>query len=140
MRFSLLKLLVLTTAVAVYAAAVFALPWGIGLLVLASVLLITPALFVGGVLYSRGCWRPFWIGCGASGIGPTIIGYLLLTAVLFDISWSDLFDQGDGDQRLFLGVLAFCQLSPIAGGLVALTMHRIHERSRSIMPPSTNAD
>lgn len=140
MRFSLLKLLIITTAVSIYAAAVFALPWLLGLLVLGGITFIMPGMYAGGILYSRKYWKAFWVGCGVSGVVPTLVGYWYIMSMVFDIEWQDLIERGNEEQRLLLGILALLQLFPLLGGLAAVAMRRIYKASRSIMPPSYVAD
>lgn len=139
-RYSLLKLLALTTAVAIYVAAVFALPWMLSLLVLGCITFAQPAMYAAGILYSRKYWKAFWIGCTACGIAPALIANWYVLTMLVEFSLDELFTQGDDEKRLLLVVIAVFQVAPVLGGLTAVAMRRIYKSSRSFLPPSCAVD
>ena len=83
MQFSLRALLSFVTLLAVYLAVVFAIPSGVGYvcLMLATVALLP--VIVTGVVYDRGFWRTFWIGCAAAGVLPLLIMFVFGSGVIY---------------------------------------------------------
>jgi hypothetical protein len=70
MQFHIRTLLVVTFAVSVLCALVFASPPIVCIPVLCALLWIGPAIWINGIIYGRGVWRPFFIGGVITGLGP----------------------------------------------------------------------
>src|SRR5262245_4458743 len=72
MQFSIRALLILTTAVAGLAWTLFAPPQWVGLWALYFVYLMLPAAVLTGIIYHRGAWQAFFIGCAP---GTLLVAY-----------------------------------------------------------------
>jgi hypothetical protein len=70
MQFHLRTLLVVMFAVSVLCGLVFASPPIVCIPVLCALLWIGPAIWINGIIYGRGAWRPFFIGGVIVGLGP----------------------------------------------------------------------
>jgi hypothetical protein len=96
MQFHLRTLLVVMFAVSLLCGLVFASPPIVCLPVLCMLLWIGPAIWINGIIYGRGAWRPFFIGGVITGLGPhlgALYYSFMVIASLFDGgSISDLWD------------------------------------------------
>lgn len=91
MRYSLRGLFIVVTLAAVLCAVLFALPDGIGLIVLGlSTLSVTPAC-IAGVVYGRGKIRAFAIGCLTTGWWISFATFYYGIIVMFEGDWQELF-------------------------------------------------
>jgi hypothetical protein len=72
MQFRLRTLLAVITYLSVIFALVFAAPPIVAWPLLGLLLLVSPAVWIAGIVYGRGAWRAFFIGGTAAGIGPFI--------------------------------------------------------------------
>lgn len=89
MRFSLRSLFFLMAGVAVYCALLFAEPTWIGMVSMPILTLMILPVAVGGIVYTRGAWQAFWIGC-AAGIGLMILMLLTFSSgIFFSLSSGD---------------------------------------------------
>ena len=100
-----------------YCALLFAMPPAIrfGGLILVSVVLIP--VIVGGIVYARGAWRAFWIGC-ATGASP-MAWYFAIGAVAFIPVY-----QGQ-ESHEFRYMLAGCHLLTLVDGVVVVIVRWI---------------
>lgn len=122
MQFNIRFLLGLTAAVAVLCGIVFAAPTIVTIPVLIGLLWISPALWINGIVYGRGAWRPFFIGGTMSGLGPHVFAlyYTLMIAVqlLEGDGWTELL-EGDRLTNLHIAaVFVFPGVFALLGGLV----------------------
>ena len=134
MKFSMRSLILLLTAASIYVAIVFALPDYLSYLLLALGTLFTPAVVIGGLVYSRRNWRAFWCGYGATALMPLLY---------FGFVSSMMMGYGafDGEEaRTMCYVLAGIQLLPIFGGLATVAMRRIFKSQRGIAGACCVAD
>ncbi len=129
MRFTVRHLLITMAVSSVYLALMFALPGVLSACLLTLLSFLAPAIYMGGVIYSRRAWRAFWIGTMTCGMVPAIVSAYYGIAMVFE-DWRGLFD---GD-RAFCYILAACQLLPFLGGVAVVTMRRFYKPTRSIMP------
>lgn len=70
MQFRLRSLFILTAVASVLCGLIFAAPPIVALPIFCVILWVCPAFWITGMIYSRGAWRPFFIGGVMAGIGP----------------------------------------------------------------------
>jgi len=70
MQFHIRTLLIVMVAVSLLCGLVFAAPPVVCLPVLCMILWICPAVWLNGIVYGRGAWRPFFIGGFIAGVVP----------------------------------------------------------------------
>jgi hypothetical protein len=131
MQFRLRTLLAVITYLSVIFALVFAAPPVVAWPLLGLLLLVSPAVWIAGIVYGRGAWRAFFIGGTAAGIGPFVT--TSLTALIYGVDglspllrdWSDL-TANVGDRWTVIFVSCFLLSSgPIAmiGGLLGCLVY-----------------
>jgi len=95
MQFHIRTLLVVTFVVSVLCALVFASPPIVCIPVLCAMLWIGPAVWINGIIYGRGAWRPFFIGGVITGLGPHLAALYYSYMII-----ASLFDGGSIDELL----------------------------------------
>ena len=135
MQFSLRAFLIFVGLFSIYCGLTFALPVALSLLGLTLLTFLFPPVIVGGIIYSRGSTRAFWIGCAASGFIPLIVALYMGFTVTF-LAFSDLGDLDDGG-RWYCAGLAFCHLSVAVYGLIVIAMRWF---SGSVRPAKTEGE
>jgi len=86
MRYRLRTLLAVCTLAAVFCALFFAAPIYVELPVLALIVLIAPSVWICGVCFGKGAWRPFFLGGICAGWFPhLILVYYALAAGMFSV-------------------------------------------------------
>ena len=95
MQFHIRTLLVVTFVVAVLCGLVFASPPIVCIPVLCTMLWIGPAVWINGIIYGRGAWRPFFIGGVVTGLGPHLAALYYSYMII-----ASLFDGGSIDELL----------------------------------------
>lgn len=100
MQFPLRALFALMAVVSVFCGLVFGAPPIVTLPVLLVILWISPSVWINGILYGRGAWRPFFIGGTMGGLVPHLgaLYYSIMSAVSMignSNSWSELLITGN---------------------------------------------
>ena len=101
MRFSLRSLFFLMAGVAVYCALLFAEPTWIGMISMPILTLMILPVAVGGIVYTRGAWQAFWIGCTVGTGLVILIMFLFSSGIIFSVSNGD----DDWQFRLIYAIL-----------------------------------
>lgn len=135
MQFSLRAFLIFVGLFSVYCGLTFALPVALSMLGLTLLTFFIPPLIVGGIIYSRGAMRAFWIGCAASGFIPLIVALYLGVSVTF-LAFSDSGDLEDGG-RWYCAGLAFCHVLVAVYGMIVVAMRWF---SRGFRPAETQRE
>jgi len=125
MRFSLRSLFIVIACTSIYCAVVFAIPVVLSFLALTVMTLLFPPIAVGGIVYGRGAWRAFWIGCAASGFVPCFIAAYMGTTVSAMLLLGD-YDSEDVN-RWYCAGLAFCHALVVVYGMIVVAMRWVHE-------------
>ncbi|MCO6043548.1 hypothetical protein NG895_06475 [Aeoliella sp. ICT_H6.2] len=140
MRYSLQRMLVAMTLASVYAGVAFGAPHLLAVLLLGIANGLMPAVYAGGVIYSRRSWRAFWIGTAACGMLPSLLATWVYLQLLFDFElddWTRLLDRSDDAGLLVLRIYTVAiQLLPLLGGVACVLMRSLFKPQRSIMPES----
>lgn len=128
MQFHLRTLLVVMFAVSLLCGVVFASPPIVCLPVLCTLLWIGPAVWINGIIYGRGAWRPFFIGGVIVGLGPhlgALYYSFMIIASLFDGgSISELFDADEPFVNLiYSAILLGPGLLAFLGGLAGVATY-----------------
>jgi hypothetical protein len=124
MQFNIRTLLGVTAAVAVLCGVIFAAPPIVAAPILIGLLWISPSLWINGIIYGRGGWRPFFIGGTMAGLvphcGSLYTSVALVAEMLERGNWEELF-VSDRSQNLYVA-LTFLAPGPFAiiGGLVGV--------------------
>ena len=110
-QFSTRTLFVIMSASAGLAWVFFAPPQWVGLLVLYLVYLMLPAATLAGIIYHRGGWRAFFIGCAPWAVGMTLIFWTYMFWELPRFRWDFLGDLSNNVNsgeiivvKLFMGL------------------------------------
>jgi hypothetical protein len=126
MQFSIRFLLGLMVAVSFLCGIIFAAPPIVATPILIGLLWISPALWINGIVYGRGAWRPFFIGGTIAGLVPHLASLYMSVmgvAAQFDVdAWAELFEtSGEGFPNMY-SALVFLAPGPFAiiGGLVGV--------------------
>ncbi len=95
MQFPLRALMILMVVVSVFCGLVFGAPPIVTLPVLLVILWISPSVWINGILYGRGAWRPFFIGGTMGGLAPHLgaLYYSILSVISMiedGDSWTEL--------------------------------------------------
>lgn len=126
MRFSILKLVALTSFVALAFAATFAMPFGVGFLLLSVVsVLILPPIITVGAAATRGRQQAFFLGTLVSGVTHYVVSVYLGVTISVVMMSGDLF-SGINDLADELGPAKYMHLAgyfvgAIGGAMGALT-------------------
>lgn len=127
MQFRLRSLFILTAVVAVTCGIAFAAPPYVALPILCTVLWVCPALWVNGIVYGRGAWRPFFIGGLMAGIGPHLAAlYYSVVVVIqtFDSGAGELFSANNrGAMLLTYAVLLGPGFFALIGGMIGACVY-----------------
>jgi hypothetical protein len=135
MQFSLRAFLIFVGLFSAYCGLTFALPVALSTLGLTLLTFLFPPIIVGGIIYSRGTLRAFWIGCAASGFIPLIVALYLgvsITIATFG-DWGDLEEGG----RWYCAGLAFCHVLVAVYGVIVVAMRWF---SRGFGPTETKGE
>lgn len=89
MQFRIRTLLAITAAASVLCAVMFTAPLVVAAPILLGLLWISPSLWINGIVYGRGAWRPFFIGGTIAGLAPHLV------AVYFSIMAGAVIIGGD---------------------------------------------
>jgi hypothetical protein len=89
MQFRIWTLLVITAAVSVLCAMMFTAPLVVAAPILLGLLWISPSLWINGIIYGRGAWRPFFIGGTMAALVPHLV------AIYFSVMAGALIVGGD---------------------------------------------
>jgi hypothetical protein len=123
-QFNIRALLTLMVAVSLLCGVIFAAPPIVATPILIGLLWISPALWINGIVYGRGGWRPFFIGGTIAGLGPHLgaVYYTGMIAVqLFDTnSWTELTEGGRLTNLMIAAVFVFPGVFSLLGGLVGV--------------------
>jgi hypothetical protein len=161
MQFPLRALMILMVVVSVFCGLVFGAPPIVTLPALLVILWISPAVWINGIIYGRGAWRPFFIGGTMGGLAPHLgaLYYSIMSAVALlddiDGSWAELVALGTTEAQwaniyiatIFLipgvfalfgglaGVWTYWMFQPAKTKPSAVIAPQI-ERAASAVPPS----
>jgi hypothetical protein len=140
MQFHLRTLLAVMFAVSLLCGLVFASPPIVCLPVLCTLLWIGPAIWINGIIYGRGAWRPFFIGGVIVGLGPHLgalyYSYMVIASVFDGGSVSEWFNA---ESRFTNMITAAILLGPgviaFLGGITGVATYWLllppkHERSQ----------
>jgi hypothetical protein len=124
MQFNIRFLLGLMVAVSLLCGVIFAAPPIVAMPILIGLLWVSPALWINGIVYGRGGWRPFFIGGTIAGLAPHCVSLYMsvMAAALFEgDAWSELFEASAGFPNMYVA-LTFLAPGPFAilGGLVGV--------------------
>jgi len=125
MQFHIRSLLVVMVAVSVLCGVMFAAPPIVATPILLGLLWISPALWINGIVYARGGWRPFFIGGTMAGLVPHCASLYATVVVVVQLldggDWSRWFEVGDDWPNMYIS-LTFLAPGPFAilGGLVGV--------------------
>jgi hypothetical protein len=154
MQFPLRALLILMVVVSVFCGLVFGAPPIVTLPVLLVILWISPAVWINGIIYGRGAWRPFFIGGTMGGLAPHLgaLYYSIMSAVALidDVngSWAELVAMGTTEARwaniyiatVFLVPGVFALFGGLAGvGTYWMCQPAKSKQSANIAPPIERA-
>ncbi len=124
MQFNIRTLLAITAAVSIFCGLVFAAPPIVATPVLIGLLWISPSLWINGIIYGRGGWRPFFIGGTIAGLGPHLgaVYYTAMVAVqLLDSNgWTELSTGNRLTNLMVAAVFVFPGVFSFLGGLVGV--------------------
>jgi len=125
MQFNIRALLGLMVAVSVFCGIVFAAPPIVATPILVSILWISPSLWINGIIYGRGAWRPFFIGGTIAGLVPHLASLYFSVAVVATLfeggGMTGLFEM-NGHSPNLNAAAAFLAPGPFAllGGLTGV--------------------
>lgn len=148
MQFRLRFLFAVVTYLSVILALVFAAPPIIAWPLLSLLLLVSPAVWIAGIVYARGAWRAFFIGGTAAGIGPFVTTSLITLMYAVDAvpplvrDWSNA-AANIGDRWTAILVSCFMLSSgPIAmlGGLLGCSIYWCFRSEPSVTRGSIEAE
>lgn len=141
MRYSMRRLLIAMTLASIYAGVAFGSPPRLALVLLGLLSFVMPAIYVGGVVYSRRNWRAFWIGTAVCGFIPTLYvdWFVVVFSLEFDEDfWFQLFSRSESsDFVMGVVMLVVAQTLPCLGGLACVVMRRLFKSQRMIMPTTS---
>ena len=124
MQFNIRTLLAIMVVVSVFCGIVFAAPPVVATPILIGILWITPSLWINGVIYGRGAWRPFFIGGIMAGLGPHLgaVYYTVMVAVqLLDSNgWTELFEGDRMTNLMIAAIFLFPGVFALLGGLTGV--------------------
>ena len=124
MQFNIRTLLAIMVVVSVFCGIVFAAPPVVAIPILIGLLWITPSLWINGIIYGRGGWRPFFIGGTIAGFGPHLgaLYYTVMVAVqLLDSgAWTELSEGNRLTTLMVAAVFLFPGLFALLGGLIGV--------------------
>ena len=135
MRFRLKTLFLLTFVVAAACGVLFALPDWLSCVVLAAVVMVSPAALVAGIVYGRGARRAFAIGCLASG-GWALFGAPYYLAAVFSDGIDGITNIDSETAMLFKIAFVACYGFLSLSGLASVGIRRLCYQGRNgIRPP-----
>jgi hypothetical protein len=124
MQFNIRFLFGLMVAVSLLCGVIFAAPPIVATPILIGLLWISPALWINGIVYGRGAWRPFFIGGTIAGFGPHLgaVYYTgMIAAQLFEASgWTELTEGGRLTNLMIGAVFVFPGVFSLLGGLLGM--------------------
>jgi hypothetical protein len=124
MQFNIRTLLALMVVASVFCGIVFAAPPIVATPILIGLLWITPSLWINGIIYGRGAWRPFFIGGTIAGLGPHLgaVYYTAMVAVqLLDSNgWTELLEGDRLTNLMVAAVFLFPGVFALLGGLMGV--------------------
>ena len=125
MQFNIRALLGLMVAASVFCGIVFAAPPIVATPILVGILWISPSLWINGIIYGRGPWRPFFIGGTIAGLVPhlgALYYSVMVAAELLDGSgWAELLATNDRLSNLYVAaIFLFPGVFALLGGLVGV--------------------
>jgi hypothetical protein len=128
MQFHIRTLLVVTFVVAVLCGLVFASPPIVCIPVLCTVLWVCPAVWLNGIIYGRGAWRPFFIGGFIAGFGPHLAAlyysYMIIVSLFEGGSIVELFDaEGPFTNLITAAILLGPGVFAFLGGISGATTY-----------------
>ena len=136
MQFRLRTLFGCITALGVYFAVVFALPFAASYVCLMLMSFFMIPVMVTGVVYERGYARTFWIGCAASGVIPLLAMLYFSAAGLYL-----LYDaNGDDESRAISILLAVSHALVLLSGGVAVVSRWLIERNHHALRSDATGD
>ena len=141
MQFRLRTLFIITAVVSVMCGLIFAAPPLVALPIFCLILWVCPAFWINGIIYSRGAWRPFFIGGVMAGIGPHLASLyysIMVAASLFESdSLGDLLKPGGTLPNLAAaGLLLGSGPFALIGGWVGMGVYYAFQPPASASPPS----
>src|SRR5687768_5298242 len=126
MQFTIRLLLALMVAVSLLCGVMFAAPPIVATPILLGLLWISPALWINGIIYGRGGWRPFFIGGTMAGLVPHLTSlYVSGMAIgeVLDGGWLSALNESTSESwpNMFAS-LTFLAPGPFAilGGLLGM--------------------
>jgi len=125
MQFNIRTLLALMVAASVLCGVIFAAPPIVATPILIGLLWISPSLWINGIIYGRGAWRPFFIGGTIAGLVPHLASLyfsVMAVAALFEgDGWTELFEANERFPNLYVAA-TFLAPGPFSllGGLVGV--------------------
>jgi hypothetical protein len=128
MQFHLRTLLVVMFVVSVMCGLVFASPPIVCIPVLCTILWVCPAVWLNGIIYGRGAWRPFFIGGFIAGLGPHLAAlyysFMIIVSLFEGGSIDDLLDaQGPFTNVITAALLLGPGVFAFLGGLAGATTY-----------------
>lgn len=125
MQFHIRTLIGLMALVSLLCGVVFAAPPIVATPILIGLLWISPALWINGIVYGRGAWRPFFIGGTIAGLAPHLVSLYFANTLAFTLvageGWSELLESDERWPHLWV-VIAFLAPGPFSllGGLLGV--------------------
>jgi hypothetical protein len=128
MQFHIRTLLIVTFVVSVLCALVFASPPIVCIPVFCTMLWIGPAIWINGIIYGRGAWRPFFIGGVITGLGPHLAAlyysFMVIASLFEGDAMSELFGaEGRSTNMIFAAILLGPGVLAFLGGLAGATTY-----------------
>lgn len=127
MQFNIRALLGLMVVVSVLCGVIFAAPPVVAVPILCTILWVCPALWVNGIIYGRGAWRPFFIGGLMAGLMPHVIAaYISLVTAITAINREpqDLIDASSKWPNVTISVILLGPgLFALLGGLTGVWVY-----------------
>ena len=125
MQFNIRTLLGLMVVASVFCGIVFAAPPVVATPILIGLLWITPSLWINGIIYGRGAWRPFFIGGTIAGLGPHLgalyYSAMVAVALLDGDGWDELLATNDRLANLYIAaIFLFPGVFALLGGLTGV--------------------
>lgn len=145
MQFNIRALLGVTAAVSVLCGIVFAAPPIVAAPILIGLLWISPSLWINGIIYGRGAWRPFFIGGTIAGLVPHLgaLYYSAMVAVelLNGVGWDELLATNDRLANLHIAaIFLFPGVFALLGGLTGAWTWWMFQPAKGAINPNQHTN
>ena len=135
MQFHLRSLLLVMVAVSLLCGLVFAAPPIVAIPILCTILWVCPALWINGIIYGRGAWRPFFIGGLMAGIAPHMgalyYSIVIWVQVLEGNSLAELLQADASANLLNAAILLGSGVFALLGGIVGACVYWTFQPSKA---------